>query len=153
MNKEKKIKMQKEKIQQNEVSEMQSSPNLNPKSLKIMKRLQEIQRPEGFTFKRLEIKSRQKSLSPSFHPALSDNTRKITLNRTGSVFQRLYPLKISDKEVSPVYKKKSKKYTPKAEITQKYLINSGRSTICNNNTLVDEVKFEKKMSFLLDDLI
>ena len=154
MKKEKNIQYQKEKKDEDEIKELKS-PEINYRSIKIMQQLKGVKSLSPSDLTSFEKINKNKSLSPplSFRPALSTHTKFLTLNRTASVFQRLYPSIEKQKKNEKNHKKKN--FQVKFESLNdnySYSINSGKGIVYDNGSSVDKIVYEKSMKFLLEDL-
>ena len=150
--------LQKEKQEKEELEEMKITSHVNERSIKILKKLREIQnQSNGCFLKQSGIGNKNKSLSPvqsSFRPALSEKTKILTLNRTASVFDRLYQPKTlkKDQNSQPILRNKKGLKLNSCNVSQNYSINSSRGIITDNSIVAEEVKYERNMKFLLQDL-
>ena len=153
MKKEKNIKQQKELKEEKEIKGLRFAPTLNQRSLNIMKKLQEIQNKSVINTEK--SKGNKKSLiNYTFKPALTEKTKKITINRKNSVFDRLYKttvLKIERKKTKVRMNRKGNN-EESSSVERNYSINSGRDTI-SNRSFIEEVKFDKSMSFIINNFL
>lgn len=152
MKKERNIKQQIENKEKNETKDLKFSPTLNEKSLKILKKLKEIQKtPQAVSSVGSIINKKTKSTGQTFHPAISNYSKKLTLTRTASVFERLYTPTTPIKKVAKSKSKSKKKQPSYTSLIEKtYSINAGKGTI-SDRSQVEEIKFEPSMKFLLED--
>lgn len=153
--KERNLALGKEKKEEEELKEVKSGPELNEKSMKIVKKLREIQGCSTLSLNRLAIVKRKSALTPppSFVPAMSEKSKILALNRSGSVFDRLYSYKTPkkvEKSQSPIRKKS--KSPSVIGLNRSYSINSGRGIISDKISLVDQIKYEEHMKFLIASL-
>ena len=155
--KERNIKSQKEKKEEEEIKELKSSPQLNEKSMKIVSKLRELQNSTAFTLNRLAMVNKKHSLSPSptFVPSITERTKTLASNRSGSVFERLYTVKSPRTAEKPrkVIVKESQSRPMSTSLFRSYSINSSKGIICDKHRLVDQVNYQEKMNFLLESLL
>ena len=152
LKKERNIKHQKELKEQNEIKDLKFSPTLNEKSLKILKKLKEIQKTTPEVSSLTNLLSKKNSLvEQTFHPSISEKTKKLTLTRTTSVFDRLYtPARPKKPSSKPKLSKKNYFPSYTSLIEKTYSINAGKGTISIKSPR-EEIHFEPSMKFLLQD--
>ena len=157
LKKEKNIKLQQEKKEKEEIKEVKLTPKINERSIKILKKLKEMQSltPTNLPKNGLGNKKNSLSPSPSFKPSISERTKILTLNRTTSVFDRLYQPKLlkKEKKSQPALKSKKQIKLENCSFSRNYSINSGRGAVTNLGEITEEVKYERSMKFLLQDLL
>jgi len=152
LKKERNIKHKKELKDQNEAKDLKFSPTLNEKSLKILKKLNEIQKTTPEVSSLTNLFSKKTSLvEQTFRPAISEKTKKLTLTRTSSVFDRLYTPTMPNKSSSKPKSSKKKYFPSYTSLIQKtYSINAGKGTISVKSP-VEEIHYEPSMKFLMQE--
>jgi hypothetical protein len=149
------LKLQKDLKDTNELKDLKFSPTLNENSKKILEKLKNLKSDSRSplnltsTFSKNHLSTIEES---SFHPSLTLKTHRLTLNRTKSVFERLYPSKSqkTQKTSDSIKKPRSRCLLSLSQLDKSYSINSGKGIISEKN-FIEEIKYDKSMKFLLDD--